>query len=138
MQVYYSICLFSQIPHFSTSSSINSIIIRDIRNPGVSQCLGFCTADFWCSLAYESVEQKPKTLPNSRIPDTSDYYVISSLDSEGPRPIRVPLLILLHRVIVPVPDGDVVRHAVADHTLLSVVVIVHVAVQVLLRFFYSF
>ena len=37
-----------------------SFISRGIRNPGVRQCLGFCTADFWSSLAYESAEQKPK------------------------------------------------------------------------------
>ena len=33
---------------------------RGIRNPGVRQCLGFCTADFLFSLAYESADQKPK------------------------------------------------------------------------------
>ena len=33
---------------------------RGISNPGVRQCLGFCTAEFWSSLAYESAEQKPK------------------------------------------------------------------------------
>ena len=43
-------------------------ITRGIRNPGVWV---FCTADFWSSLAYESTE-KTQTLPNSRIPDTSD------------------------------------------------------------------
>ena len=36
------------------------VIYRGIRNPGVRQCLGFCPADFWSSLAYESDEQKPK------------------------------------------------------------------------------
>ena len=36
------------------------VVIRGIRNPGVRQCLGFCTADFWSSLAYESAVQKPK------------------------------------------------------------------------------
>ena len=36
------------------------VISRGIRNPGVRQSLGLCTADFWSSLAYESVEQKPK------------------------------------------------------------------------------
>ena len=39
---------------------IGKDIGRGIRNPGVKQCLGFCTADFWSSLAYESAEQKPK------------------------------------------------------------------------------
>ena len=34
--------------------------ISVIRNPGVRQFLGFCTADFLSSLAYESAEQKPK------------------------------------------------------------------------------
>ena len=37
-----------------------SITTRNIRNPGVWQCLGFCTADFWSLLANESAEQKPK------------------------------------------------------------------------------
>ena len=37
-----------------------SLVIRGIRNPGFRQCLGFCTVDFWSSLAYESAEQKPK------------------------------------------------------------------------------
>ena len=35
-------------------------VTRGIRNPGVRQCLCFCTVDFWSSLAYESAEQKPK------------------------------------------------------------------------------
>ena len=35
-------------------------INRADRKSQVSQCLGFCTADFWSSLAYESAEQKPK------------------------------------------------------------------------------
>ena len=35
------------------------LMFRDIKNPGVRQCLGFCIADFWSSLAYESAEQKP-------------------------------------------------------------------------------
>ena len=35
-------------------------IARGIRNHGVRQCLGFCTADFWSSCAYESDKQKPK------------------------------------------------------------------------------
>ena len=47
-----------------TSSSLASrswfVIARGIRNPGVRQCLGFCSGDFWSSLAYESAEQKPK------------------------------------------------------------------------------
>jgi len=46
-------------------------VTRGIRNPGVRQCLGFCTADFLSSLAYESAEQKTQTLPNSKTPDTS-------------------------------------------------------------------
>ena len=33
---------------------------RGIRNPGVRQCLGFSTSEFWSSSAYESAEQKPK------------------------------------------------------------------------------
>ena len=37
-----------------------SLKTRGIRNPGVRQCLGFCIADFWSSLAYKSAEQKPK------------------------------------------------------------------------------
>ena len=37
-----------------------NVTIRGIRNPGVGQCLGFCTADLWSSLAYESAKQKPK------------------------------------------------------------------------------
>ena len=35
-------------------------LVTSIRNPGVKQCLGFCAADFWTSLAYKSAEQKPK------------------------------------------------------------------------------
>ena len=38
----------------------SSLTIRGIRNPGVTQCLGFYTADFWSSSAYESAEQKTK------------------------------------------------------------------------------
>ena len=38
----------------------NGIICRGIRSPGVRQCWGFCTSDFWSSLAFESTEQKPK------------------------------------------------------------------------------
>ena len=37
---------------------------RGMRNSGVRQCLGFCTADFWSSLAYESAEQKTKNCLN--------------------------------------------------------------------------
>ena len=41
-----------------------SQIIRADRKSQVRQCLGFYTADFWSSLAYESAEQKPKHCPN--------------------------------------------------------------------------
>ena len=37
-----------------------SLLIRADRKSQVRQCLGFCTTDFWYSLAYESAEQKPK------------------------------------------------------------------------------
>ena len=62
--------------HFAslTLTHLRYLTIRGIRNPGFRQCLGFCTADFWSSLAYESAEQKNQTLPNSRIPDTSVDY----------------------------------------------------------------
>ena len=42
---------------------------RGIRNPGVRQCLGFLQLIFglWISWA------KTQTLPNSRIPDTSEH-----------------------------------------------------------------
>ena len=33
---------------------------RADRKSQVRQSLGFCAADFWSSLAYESAEQKPK------------------------------------------------------------------------------
>ena len=36
------------------------LITRADRKSKVGQCLGFCTADFWSSLAYESAEQKLK------------------------------------------------------------------------------
>ena len=36
------------------------IISRGDRKSQVRQCLDFCTADSWSSLAYESAEQKPK------------------------------------------------------------------------------
>ena len=39
---------------------VDSVPSRGIRNPGVRQCLGFCTAVFLSSLAYESADKKPK------------------------------------------------------------------------------
>ena len=36
------------------------LINRPDRKSQVVQCFGFCTADFWSLLAYESAEQKPK------------------------------------------------------------------------------
>ena len=35
-------------------------VTRGDRKSQIKQCLGFCTADFWSSLTYESAEQKPK------------------------------------------------------------------------------
>ena len=37
-----------------------SEIIRADGKSQVRQCLGFCSADFWSSLAYKSAQQKPK------------------------------------------------------------------------------
>ena len=48
------------------------MMARGIRIAGVKQYSVFCAADFWSSLAYDPPEQKQKTLPNSRIPDTSN------------------------------------------------------------------
>ena len=45
---------------------------RADRNPGVRQCLGFCTADFLSSLAYDSAE-KTQTLPNLRLSISSEH-----------------------------------------------------------------
>jgi len=36
------------------------VMTRGIRKSQVRQCYGFCTADFWSSLAYESAEQNSK------------------------------------------------------------------------------
>ena len=38
----------------------HSLTCRGGRKSQVRQCLGFWTADFWYSVAYESAEQKPK------------------------------------------------------------------------------
>ena len=46
---------------------------RAYRKYQVSQCLDFCTVDF-CSSAYKSAQQKPKTLPNLRLPISSCCY----------------------------------------------------------------
>ena len=35
-------------------------ITRSDRKSQVRQCLGFCTADIWTLLAFESAKQKPK------------------------------------------------------------------------------
>ena len=37
-----------------------SLLIRADKKSQVRQYLGFCTTDFWSSLAYESSEQKAK------------------------------------------------------------------------------
>ena len=39
---------------------LSVVINRAHRKSQVMQCLGFCTANFWSSLAYASAEQKPK------------------------------------------------------------------------------
>ena len=42
----------------SAKEIVKPVMSRGIRNPGVRQWLGFCTADCWSTLAYESAEQK--------------------------------------------------------------------------------
>ena len=73
-----------------------NVTIRGIRNPGVGQCLGFCTADLWSSLAYESAEQKPKhclnpgfliplvTMPRCSIKRTLQEALLGQLRSDTP------------------------------------------------------
>ena len=50
---------------------------RAERKSQVRQCLVFCTADFWFSLAYESAEQKPKhcLTPGFLIPLTVSHTI---------------------------------------------------------------
>ena len=38
----------------------NRLMSRADRKSQVSQCLGFCRADFWSLLAYKSAKQKPE------------------------------------------------------------------------------
>ena len=63
-------------------------LTRGIRNPGVRQCLVFCTADFWFSLAYESAEQKTKhyLAPGFLIPLGLTHVV----------PVAVDVVLALH------------------------------------------
>ena len=40
-------------------------------NSQVMKCLGFCAADFWSSVAYESAETQTQTNSNLRLPLSS-------------------------------------------------------------------
>ena len=60
-------CLYLVLAKWDLFSNTFWVIVTSFQSPSsradgksqVRQCLGFCTADLWSSLAYESAEQKP-------------------------------------------------------------------------------
>ena len=87
--VLVTVILAFILPGLGECSLLNSALMRrdgisrGISNPGVGQCLGFCTADLWCSMlnGLWISWTKTQTFPISRIPDTctSGYYPLWDL-----------------------------------------------------------
>ena len=79
---------------------------RADRKSKVRQCLGFSTANFWSSLAYESAEQKPCKNPNIALLETSHQLWPESNAPNEPAELRAELLPLCHSISVQVAQSD--------------------------------
>ena len=85
-------------------------------NSQVMKCLGFCAADFWSSVAYESAETQTQTNSNLRLPLSSVMSLVKRLfECPIPDSLRV-----LEAAMVTLPVAPPVDDAAVHPDLVGV------------------